>query len=57
MKKEKGRLVREDDDNDQSDEERLDFSSATNAAKIDRDKRIEDFQAAQVEGMMHFECI
>lgn len=56
LKKEKGRLVREDDDNDQSDEERLDFSSATNAAKIDRDKRIEDFNAAQgLGGCYNFE--
>jgi GC-rich sequence DNA-binding factor len=49
LKTEKGRLVREDDDNDQSDEERLDFSSATNAAKIDRERIYEDFKAAQDE--------
>lgn len=52
FRNEKSRLVREDDDNDQSDEERLDFSSATNAMKIEKARRIEEFNAARDEGIL-----
>lgn len=49
VREEKSRLVREDDNDQSDDEDRIDFSTATNAAKIDREKRREAFNAAQDE--------
>lgn len=49
IKEEKSRLVREDENDQSEDDERIDFSTATNSAKIDREKRLEAFNAARDE--------
>lgn len=49
MKEEKSRLVREDENDQSEDEDRIDFSTATNAARIDMEKRREAFNAARDE--------
>ncbi|ODN06382.1 PAX3- and PAX7-binding protein 1 [Orchesella cincta] len=49
LREDKSRLVREDDNDQSEDEERIDFSTATNAARIDREKRREAFNAARDE--------
>ncbi|CAL8099261.1 unnamed protein product [Orchesella dallaii] len=49
LREDKSRLVREDDNDQSEDEDRIDFSTATNAARIDREKRREAFNAARDE--------